>query len=102
MGRKISKQRVKELCKQDELRSQGKVVKQGRTEKRQKVRINKKKRWTANLIERGGFTPKRAKKWGDACSLSECPKSEDGECAYQKRDTQGCYMVNQKVVESDG
>lgn len=95
MGRKISKPRARQLQRQEEQRrkrkGQGKLLRSRRTEK-QHNRENKEQSWIKYLRERGGFKPKRAKRWGGICSWSDCPKWEDGECAYTERDSKGCYI----------
>lgn len=48
------------------------------------MRQEKETKWIEKLKKRGGFTPKRAKPWGDPCSYTECEKLEGGECAYHK------------------
>ena len=63
---------------------------------KKKMRQEKETKWVEKLKKRGGFTPKRAKHWGDPCSYDECGKWEDGECAYQERDTKGCYMLEKQ------
>jgi hypothetical protein len=96
MGRKITKERVNELQRQkferEKLQKEGKTVMSHRMQTKKKMRQEKETKWAEKLKNRGGFTPKRAKHWGDPCSYDECVKWEEGECAYQERDTKGCYM----------
>ena len=97
MGRKITKERTKALQRQklerEKLQREGKTVVSQKTETKKKMRKEKEMKWIEKLKGRGGFTPKRAKHWGDPCSYDECEKWEDGECAYQERDEKGCFIV---------
>ena len=63
-----------------------------RADRRRIKRQQEKKEWILKMKARGGFIPKRAKKWGDPCSNTECRMWEDGECQYSERDTKGCYL----------
>jgi len=100
MGRKITKERTRELQRQkfkrEKLQKEGKAVISHKRQTKKKMRQEKEAKWVEKLKKRGGFTPKRAKHWGDPCSYDECGKWEDGECAYQERDTKGCYMVEKQ------
>ena len=96
MGRKITIERTRELerekLEREKLQKGGKTIVSQKTETKKKKRKEKEAKWIEKLKERGGFTPKRAKHWGDPCSYDECGKWDDGECAYQERDTKGCYL----------
>ena len=100
MGRKITKERLRELerkkLERERLKKEGKTLVSDRRKNRIKIKQEKEERWAKKLKKRGGFTPKRAKHWGEPCSHPECEKWEDGECAYQDRDTKGCYLEADK------
>ena len=97
MGRKITREQAKELqrqkLKREKLQKEGKTVISHKRQIKKKIRQEKETNWIEKLKGRGGFTPKRAKYWGDPCSYTDCPKWDDGECAYQGRDVEGCYML---------
>lgn len=69
------------------------VQKISRAELRRKGREEKEVRWFQKMKERGGLTPKRAKKWGDSCNHPECEKWAEEECAYTERETKGCFQL---------
>ena len=100
MGRKITREQAKELqrqkLKREKLQKEGKTLVSKKRKTKIKTKQEKEKRWAEKLKKRGGFTPKRAKHWGDPCSYTDCPKWDDGECAYQERDVEGCYMLEAK------
>lgn len=100
MGRKITRERTKELQRQklrrEKLQKEGKTVISHKMQTKKKMRQEKEAKWIEKLKKRGGFTPKRAKHWGDPCSCTECEKLDDWECAYQERDTEGCYLERNK------
>ena len=105
MGRKITGERAREMqrqkLKREKLQKEGKTVISQKTETKRKIKQEKETKWIEKLKGRGGFTPKRAKHWGDPCSYNECEKWEDGECAYQERDTEGCYVLEKKEERID-
>jgi len=94
MAHKISKKKARQLMKEEQERKrkqeQGLPI-ESKREQKKKAREQKKKSWMQKLRDRGGFKPKRAKRWGEECSLSECSKWEDGLCQYEQRE-QGCYL----------
>ena len=100
MARKISRERIRDIREQQRLREEGKIQQPNRTQRKQKAKKEKKRNWQRQIIRRGGFTPKRAKRWGDPCDWSDCPKWEDGECAYEDYGKNGCYMKRgRKVID---
>ena len=105
MGRKITRERTRELqrqtLKREKLQREGKTAISYKMQNKKKIKQEKETRWIEKLKKRGGFTPKRAKHWGDPCSYTDCPKWDDGECAYQKRDIEGCYMLEKKEERTD-
>ena len=105
MGRKITKERIKELERQDHerkrLQKEGKTLVSHKKKIKKKKKQEKEKKWAEGLKKRGGFIPKRARHWGDPCSHNECEKWEDGECAHQDRDVNGCYMDEKKEGGTD-
>ena len=96
MAKKITKERARELREQQRLRKKGTIQPLSRTQKKQKIRKDKKTKWKEKLIRRGGFIPKRAKRWGDPCDYSDCPQWDDGECAYEDYSKNGCFMKKGK------
>ena len=100
MGRKITEERTRELqrqkLKREELKKEGKTAVSHKMQTKKQMRQEKETKWIEKLKRRGGFTPKRAKHWGDTCSYDECEKWEDGECAYKERDEKGCYLKENK------
>lgn len=96
MAKRISRERAKELREQQRLREEGMISQSTRVQRKQKARNEKKKKWREKLIRRGGFIPKRAKRWGDPCDYSDCSKWDDGECAYEDYSKNGCFMKQGK------
>ena len=105
MGRKIARERIMELERQklerERLQKGGKTLISHKRKNRMRIKQEKEKKWAEKLKKRGGFTPKRAKHWGDPCSHPECEKWEDGECAYQDRDKKGCFIINKSEGKTD-
>jgi len=92
MSHRLSKERLKQRLQNKPKNGIDEIQTMSKREWKRLKMEEKKKSWLQQMRARGGLRQRKAKKWGDDCSISQCPKWEDGSCQYPERDIERCFM----------